>query len=459
MKHRDTEYGMGDGQNLRGEGLPVPHPPSLIPRLRVLLVTYYFPPSGGAGVQRPLKWTRYLPAAGIEPVVLTVREGAYPHLDAGMMADIPPGTEVHRTRAPDPFGLYGRLTGRSRDAAVAARTGHVGQSERASERASRWVRANVFVPDARVGWVPFARAEAFYRHRQRPFDAVITTGPPHSAHLVGLALRRRGVPWLADFRDPWTQIHYTGALGRTRTAERLDRALERRVLTTADAVVTVSDPLRRDLLELAPGARIEVVRNGFDPADFPAPPPPVRADRFEVAYVGSLYDVPHALFDAVARLKGREEDVLLRFVGSVPEGFEAAAEARGIANRVAVEPAVPHAEAVEVMRRAALLLLTIEPWSYAAGVVPGKTFEYLASARPVLGIGPPDGEAAQILERTGAGTMLPNDDADGIVETLRAHRAAWAAGHPEAGADQSASADYARPTQAAHVAAILRSIR
>ena len=430
-----------------------------MPPLRVLLVTYYFPPSGGAGVQRPLKWTRYLPAAGVEPVVLTVRAGAYPHLDVGMLADIPEGTEVHRTRAPDPFGLYGRLTGRSRDAAVAVRTGHVGTGESAAERASRWVRANVFVPDARVGWVPFARAEAFLRHRQRPFDAVVTTGPPHSVHLVGLALRGAGVPWLADFRDPWTQIHYTGALGRTRLAERLDRALERRVLTAADAVVTVSDPLRRDLLAVAPGARIETVRNGFDPADFSDPPPPVRADRFEVAYVGSLYDVPHALFGAAARMKERGEDVLLRFVGSVPEGVEEAAAARGIADLVTVEPAVPHTAAVDVMRRASLLLLTIEPWSYAAGVVPGKTFEYLAAGRPVLGIGPPDGEAAQILERAGAGRMLAHDDADGVLEALRSHRAAWAAGRPGSGADPDAIAEYARPAQAARVADILRSIR
>ncbi len=447
------------GHEAKGRNDLMPDALSPTAHLRVLLVTYYFPPSGGAGVQRPLKWARYLPAAGIEPVVLTVREGAYPHLDAGMMADVPAGTEVHRTRAPDPFGLYGRLTGRSRDAAVAARTGHVGQSESAAERASRWLRANVFVPDARVGWVPFARAEAFLRHSQRPFDAVITTGPPHSTHLVGLALHRAGVPWLADFRDPWTQIHYTGALGRTRVAERLDRRLERRVLTAADAVVTVSEPLRRDLLALAPGARVEVVRNGFDPADFPDPPPAVRADHFEVAYVGSLYDIPTALFDAAARLRDEGEDVALRFVGSVSEGFEAAAEACGVADLVTVEPAVPHAAAVDVMRCAAVLLLTIEPWSYAAGVVPGKTFEYLASGRPVLGIGPPGGEAAHILARTGAGRMLDWSDSDGLLEALRTHRAAWAAGTPSPGAARDALVEFARPAQAAHVARILRSIR
>ncbi len=426
------------------------------PPIRVLLVTYYFPPSGGAGVQRPLKWVRYLPAAGVEPVVLTVRAGAYPHLDTGMLADVPAGTEVFRTAAPDPFGLYGQLTGRSRGEAVAARTGHVGLSERPAERASRWLRANVFVPDARVGWVPFALRAARRMHRARPFDAVVTTGPPHSAHLVGLALKRAGLPWLADFRDPWTQIHYTGALGRTRLAARTDAALERRVLHAADRVVTVSEPLRDDLLAIAPTARISVVRNGFDPADFAGPPPLVRTDRFELAYVGSLYAVPETLLDALGRLRERGEDVALRVVGSVPEGVHEAAAARGVA--VETEAAVPHAEAVDVMRRAAVLLLVVEPWSYAAGVVPGKTFEYLASGRPVLGIGPPGGEAALIVDAAGAGVTLDHGDVDGVARVLSRHRAAWAAGRPEPGAPPDAITAYARPAQAARVADLLRDI-
>ena len=427
--------------------------------MRVLVVAYYFPPSGGAGVQRPLKWVRYFPAAGVRPVVLTVRAGAYPHLDPAMLAEVPPGVEVVRTAAPDPFALYGRATGRSRGEAVAARTGTVGASERPAERAARWLRANVFVPDARVGWVPFAVARALRLHRRAPFDAVLTTGPPHSAHLVGLALRRAGLPWLADFRDPWTQIHYTGALGRTRAAGRLDRALERAVLRAADAVVTVSEPLRRDLLALVPEARVSVVRNGFDPADFAGEPPPAADGRFELTYVGSLYAVPHALLDAAARLRGAMPALRLRFVGSVPDGFAAAVEARGLGGIVAAEPAVPHADAVGAMRRAALLLLVVEPWSYAAGVVPGKTFEYLASRRPTLGLGPPDGEAAHILRDTGGGEMIAQDDAAALDRLLRHHHAAWAAGAPAEGAATAGIAAYARPAQAAAVAAILRDVR
>lgn len=428
--------------------------------LRLLVVTYYFPPSGGAGVQRPLKWVRYLPDANVEPVVLTVREGAYPHLDRGMTADVPPGVVVERTPAPDPFGVYGRMTGRSRDEAVAARTGRVGESARPAERLARWARANVFVPDARVGWVPFALARAHRILRERPIDVVLTTGPPHSAHLVGRALRRQGLPWIADFRDPWTEIHYHDALARTGAAQRLDARLEQSVLRTADAVVTVSDPLREALT--AKGARgpVVTIRNGFDPADFAGPPEPVQTDRFEVAYVGTLYGVPTTLLDAVARLRQRGglEHASLHVIGSVPDGLHAAAEARGLGGMLHVTPAVPHAEAVRAMQRAALLLLTVEPWSYADAVVPGKTFEYLASGRPTLALGPPEGEAARILARTGGGQTLAHGDVDAVAELLRGHHAAWTAGTPRAGADPAALGPYARPAQAARLADLVRQI-
>ena len=425
--------------------------------LRLLVVTYYFPPSGGAGVQRPLKWVKYFRETGIEPVVLTVRAGAYPALDASLVADVPPGTTVVRTRAPDPFGLYGRLTGRSRGEAVAARTGTVGGSRSLPERASRWARANLFVPDARVGWVPFAVRAARLLHREAPVDAVLTTGPPHSAHLVGRALARRlGLPWTADLRDPWTDIHYTGALGRSAAAQRLDARLEASVLREASALVTVTAPLR-DAFEQKAGRPVALVRNGFDPADFPAPgssaAPPLGP--FEVLYTGTLYDVPHGLLEALARLRGEGLDVPLRIVGAAPEALGEAASRRGVADLVRVGPPVRHDEAVALMHASALLLITVEAWSYAAGVVPGKTYEYLASGRPALCLGPVDGDAAAVLRDTGGGTFCAPGDVDGIATVLREHVAMWAAGAPLAGAPAEALAPYSRRVQTAAVARIV----
>ncbi len=196
------------------------------PRLmRLLLVTYYFPPSGGAGVQRTLKWVKYLRDFGVEPVVLTVEAGAYPKTDATLARDVPPSVAVHRTRSLDPFGAYARLTGRSRQQAVAETSGHLGEGASPAERFARFVRANVFVPDARVGWVPFAVQRGLQLLRDEPFDAVLTSGPPHSVHLAG---------WMLQAPAPASRGSPTSATrGPTSTTTTSCRARRRRTRSTA----------------------------------------------------------------------------------------------------------------------------------------------------------------------------------------------------------------------------------
>ena len=275
---------------------------------RVLVVTYYFPPAGGPGVQRTLKTVKYLRASGFEPVVLTVEAGAAPNRDATLAADVPGGVGVIRTRAPDPFALYGRLVGKP----GGVPTGAV-DAAGAMARLALWVRANVFLPDARVGWVPFAlragkRVVREALRRVEPFAAVVTSGPPHSVHLVGRRLQRLGVPWLADFRDPWTGINFYADLPMSRLARALDARLERAVLQTADAVTTVSPTWAR-LLEARGGLAegdVSVVYNGVDEADLAAAEDvEVRRDAFVVSHVGSLYATrdPSALWAAIARLR------------------------------------------------------------------------------------------------------------------------------------------------------------
>ena len=233
-------------------------------------------------MQRTLKTVKYLRDAGFEPVVLTVADGAFPSRDASLAADVPEGVEVIRTKAPDPFTLYARLTG-----ADGVPTGAVSQGGRLS-RAALWVRANLFLPDARVGWVPFAKlagrrrvGKAFRAHV--PFAGVVTSGPPHSVHLVGRRLQRMGVAWVADFRDPWTAINFYDDLPMSAPARRLDAWLERRVLSGADAVTTVSPTWARHL-ENRGGIRrgsVEVVHNGVDEADLgDAEGVAVREDAF-----------------------------------------------------------------------------------------------------------------------------------------------------------------------------------
>ena len=418
--------------------------------IRLLVVAYYFPPAGGAGVQRATKWVKYLPEMGIEPVVLTVREGAYPHRDETMGREVA-GAEVHRTAALDPFGLYGALTGRSREQAVAERTGRVGDSPALAERFARWARGNVFIPDARVGWVPFALAEARRIHRACPVDAVLTTGPPHSVHLTGRRLQRTlGIPWIADFRDPWTSMNYYQDLPMTAPVRAVDKRLEEGVLKSADAVLTVSPSLARQLDTDGglPSGTVQVIHNGADEADFQGGDA-VRADAFVLAHIGSLYAArnPVALWEAVRELraKGELERLVLRLVGRVgPEVEDAAAETGAPVERV---PYVEHDEAIQEMTRAALLLLSIERFESPEaerGVTTGKLYEYLASSRPVLALGPVDGDAAALLAETGGGTMRERDDVAGIAETLRRHYAAWNSGHPVPGAEWESVRPYSR---------------
>ena len=460
---------------------PVPSPQSPVPIPRLLLVTYYFPPSGGAGVQRTLKFAKYLRVAGVEPVVLTVEAGAYPSLDPTLAADVPDGVEVVRTRALDPFGLYGALTGRSRREAVAV--GTVG-AESLGQRAGLWARANVFLPDARVGWAPFAARAARRIVRAGRADAVLTSGPPHSTHLVGLALRRaladRGVPWVADFRDPWTGINFYDELPMSRPARAFDAALERRVLRSADAVVTVSPTWARELEAkggLAPGA-VRVIQNGFDPEDFggrggdEAAAPP-RPDAFTLVHVGSLYGSrnPEALWAAVAALRGRGGPqtggpqtggagrLRVRLVGRVDDAVRASLARHGLADVVDERGVVTHAEAVAEMAAADLLFLSIEPVANAAGILTGKLYEYLASGRPVLALGPPDGDAARLLASVGGGRLVHWDDRAAVEGALADAYAAWERGEPPAGAPADALADLARPAQARALADLVRALR
>ncbi|MDT0632973.1 glycosyltransferase [Rubrivirga litoralis] len=413
-------------------------------------------------MQRTLKFAKYLRAAGVEPTVLTVEAGAYPKLDPAMAADVPSGVAVLRTPAPDPFALYGRLTGRTRQEAVAdqLRSAPAG----AAERAARWVRANLVVPDARVGWVPFAVRAARRAHRARPFDAVLTSGPPHSAHLVGRALRRDGLPWVADFRDPWTDIHYYERLPRTRPAQWADARLERAVLHAADRVTVVSGRWR-DLLAAKvdrPARAFAVVANGFDAEDFEGVEGRPPTDRFTLTHVGTLYGTPDPVLQALARLRTRGAQTAgagrlrLRLVGHVPAAVAEAVGRYGLREAVEVVPYVPHDAAVREMAGAGALLLVLEDWPHAEGLVTGKLYEYLASGRPVIGVGPPDGDAAALLAETGGGALVARDDVDGLTAVLGAHYHAWAAGAPLDGARRDRLAPYTRRAQTARLADVIR---
>jgi glycosyltransferase involved in cell wall biosynthesis len=395
------------------------------PDKKLLVITYYWPPAGGPGVQRWLKFANYLPDFGYTPVILTVHpdKAEYPVLDATLVEDVRPGTRVHRTNATGWYRLYKKFT----RAKTAPYSGFVNDGAPSfKQKISRFIRGNIFLPDARRGWNKHAYREALRLIDEESITAVITTGPPMSTHLVGLRLQRaRAIRWIADFRDPWTDIYYYNKLYPTPPARAIDRHYERKVLTRADIVITVSHYIRRQLLAKSPAiapAKTRVITNGYDARDFreenPSPSSP-----FTLTYTGTLAaDYPvTALLAAIKRLPAGLP-FRLQLVGAIDAATSSALDALG--ERVERHPFVPHAEAIRRMKQSSMLLLVIPDMPGNRGNLTGKLFEYIGSGTPVLCLGPTDGEAADILREAKAGKTLAYNDEEGVLAHLAAAIAA-----------------------------------
>jgi len=411
--------------------------------MRILVVTYYWPPAGGPGVQRWLKTSKALSALGHDVEVLTVspEKATYPLLDASLEAETE-GLRVHRTSARDWFGAYQKLTRRKE----VPFSGFANQAGRPGplQRLSRFVRGNFFLPDPRRGWNGFALSKARQLHAKLPFDTVITTGPPHSTHLIGRSLKRQqGITWWADFRDPWTDIYYYDQFYPTSLARAHDASLERSVLTEADRVVTVSKDLVRLFEEKVPGvrSRCHVLPNGYDPADFSEGLAP-NNDIFTLTYTGTLtLDYPVSLVEvALEQVLSSGAPLRLRLVGRPANEFVAAMEA--LQKRYAHFQLEnlgyrPHAESVHYLQTADALMLLIPDLPNNKGILTGKIFEYLGSGRPIWGFGPTDGDAQDILLQSQAGSLF--ESASDASRTLLT----WTSSCP-AGASPEARAAYTR---------------
>jgi len=377
---------------------------------RILVATYYWPPAGGPGVQRWLKTAQALKQLGHDVEVLTVDPAyaTYPLRDESLLAETQ-GIRVHTTRARDWFGAYQKLTRRKEVpfSGFANQAGAPGPIQ----RLSRWVRGNFFLPDPRRGWNRYAVDEALRQHARAPFDLVVTSGPPHSTHLIGLELQQHGLRWWADFRDPWTDIYYYRMFYPSAWARRRDAALERKVLQRAERVLCVSDDLKRLLASKIGGdsAKFLVVPNGYDPADFDEQAPvPQNAVR-SLVYTGTLtLDYPlEALYSALRTYCGAHGELRLIFAGRPAREAQDALEslARELPLRVEFKGYVPHAESVALLQGADALLLLIPELPNNRGILTGKLFEYLGSGRPIWGFGPVDGDADRILRQAEAGGL------------------------------------------------------
>jgi glycosyltransferase involved in cell wall biosynthesis len=388
--------------------------------MKLLLVTLYFPPAGGGGVQRPLKFASHLPALGIETHVLAPDDPKWVHEDAEL--PLPTQAWIHRARYVGPRGR--RIADEQH-----GRTG----VELALLRASA-VGRRLLLPDENVTWNATAIPKAISVARREGIDVVLTTSPPGSVHLIGAAVKRAtGAKWVADLRDSIAMHAHRSSEGAGARAKQKARAgIAHLVARQADAIVTAAEAITTETLGLSPRGRVVTIPNGCDFDDF-AGLPYARGDRLRITHAGSFFGKrdPRPFLRALAA--SGLEDVTVRFLGDFRPGDREFMEELGLAGRVELVDHVPRRESLRLQRDSDVLLLLIpEAGGRGRGVLSGKVFEYLAAERPILAVVPADGAAASLLRDTGAGVVVGPDDVDGIRDALVELHGRWREGRLDA---------------------------
>lgn len=378
---------------------------------KVLVITYYWPPTGGSGVQRWVKFSKYLRRFGWEPVIYTPRNPEQLAVDESLLKELPEDLTVLKRRIVEPYNMYRKLFGGGA-ASKGEGVNPLNQQKKSfKQKLAVFLRGNLFFPDPRAGWVnPSVRYLTRYL-KDNPVDAIVTTGPPHSMHLIGMKLHARtGIRWIADFRDPWTEMHYFKHMGLLPWNAARHRRVEQKVLDEADAVIAVSAPVREDF-QARTRTPVVLITNGYDEDDFAAVPPVLPADKFVLVHTGLFASDgnPLALWDVLARKCASDASfkaqLCIRLAGKTDPEILEALSARGLSGNVENLGYLPHQETVALQRSANVLLLPLRQEPEYAKALPGKIFEYLAARRPVLGIGQEGGAAAAVLSDAGAGVM------------------------------------------------------
>lgn len=388
-----------------------------MPELKpVLIVSYYFPPAGGPGVQRVLKFCKFLPQFGFRPIVLTVENGEFPAEDSSLFKDIPPETVIHRTFIPEPYFIYKKFTGmkKSEKFGVAFVKKDANTKESWREKLAVWTRGNFFIPDARVWWRLTAVSAGKRLVKKHGIEVVFSSGPPHSVHLIANSIRKSaGISWVADFRDPWTGIDYYAKLRLSRFADWLHHHFEKTVLTEADQIIVVSDSMKRDFGKIT-SKPISVIPNGFDAEELPANPILPPDAKLVVSYIGNMYPVSNwnSVFSTfrnwIEKYPELKTQLELKFAGNEDGSVMSLAIENGLEPNLNLLGYLPHDKALDELFASTAVLLVINMDPGNEHVLTGKLFEYLSTGKPILFSGPIPGDAWTLLEKAGNANQLEN---------------------------------------------------
>jgi len=385
---------------------------------QVLMISYYWPPAGGPGVQRVLKFVKYLPEFGWDPIILTVEDGEYQAIDKSLESDISVTLKVFKTRVIGFYGFFKKLTGRK---TIPTFQLSGGENESLFSRVGRWIRLNLILPDGRIGWYPFAVVQGREIIENEKIDLIFSSGPPHSLHLIARSLAKKyHIPWVADFRDPWMERFYYHENKRWKISEKIDGILEKLIVNNVDRIVTVSAGLKDIFERKIDSSKIHVIYNGYDEADFASVKPCLDKNiATSINYIGSMSKTqyPRAFFQAVRELVDVDQHLplILGFAGAIHPSIKLALKNKFKLNdHIRYHDYVSHTEAIELMVKANYLLLVVPNTADNKGIVTGKLFEYLRSGTPIILIGPPDSDPAKIVLKARAGFVFNYDQVNEI---------------------------------------------
>jgi hypothetical protein len=387
---------------------------------KILIITYYWPPAGGPGVQRWLKFVKYLPDFGIQPIVYVPDNPTYPIIDQGLLSEVSEKAIIIKRKIIEPYHWASVF---SKNKTKKISSGIIPNQRKQSflEKTLLWIRGNIFIPDARVLWVKPSVSFLEKYIQENNIDTIITSGPPHSLHLIGLELKQKlDLTWFADFRDPWTTIGYHKALKLSSFSSKKHKDLEHKVLNSADVILVTSNTTKAEFQALT-SKPIEVITNGFDIEKIGKQ---TLDEKFSLAHIGSFLSErnPAILWQCLAALVEENpsfaSNFQLKLIGAVSQEVLDTIEAFHLSQYVNNLGYVSHDEAIAHQKKSQVLLLIEINSEDTKSIIPGKLFEYMVSERPIIGIGPNGSDFAEIIQNTNTGVFVKYDEMEKLKTTI-----------------------------------------
>jgi glycosyltransferase involved in cell wall biosynthesis len=393
---------------------------------KILIITYYWPPSGGGGVMRWLKMSKFFPEMGWQPIIYTPQNPDSSVIDESLLNEIHPDVVELKTPIWEPYNFYRKLTGQN--SGTKFKAGYISEASSGDwkSKLSVFIRGNFLIPDPRKFWIKPSIKYLSQLLEDNQVDAMVSTGPPHSTHLIALGLKKKfDIPWIADFRDPWTKIDFYDKLRLIQWADKKHHNLENNVLQKADHVVTVSPSWQEDF-ELLGNRKIELITNGYDPNDFNEPVPE-QNELFIISHFGAFNQDrnPHSLWTALHEISTVNDEfskkLRIQLIGQTDESILNSIQKNNLKENLVLQPFMPHKEGLKLLAKSSLLLLPVNDAPNVKGILPGKMYEYMALRRPIIAIGPTNADFAKIVKDSGTGNSFNFDDVDGIKKAIKSY--------------------------------------